>query len=128
MSVPFVIDPSVAVLSAALVVDALWGEPPNALHPVVWIGKVVSWLEKLAPRDGAGRQLAAGVFIALAVPLLFAGASLLVTNLRVWPILWFVVSALLLKSTFSMRGLGRAAFDVRDALARGSLGDARQAL
>jgi adenosylcobinamide-phosphate synthase len=128
MSMLFGEDPSVTVLAAALAVDVLWGEPPSVLHPVVWMGKVASWLEKLAPRNGVIRQLVAGAFIALVLPSSFAGASLLVSDLRAWPVVWFVVSVLLLKSTFAVRGLGRAAFEVRGALARGSLSDARQAL
>jgi adenosylcobinamide-phosphate synthase len=42
--------------------------------------------------------------------------------------LHFVVSVWLLKSSFAFRGLGRAAFDVRDALTRGDLEAAREAL
>jgi adenosylcobinamide-phosphate synthase len=121
-------DPSVAVLAAALAIDALWGEPPSALHPVVWMGKVASWLEKLSPSSGAIRQLVAGAFIALLLPSSFAGAGVLVSNLRAWPLLWFVINVLLLKSTFAVRALGRAASDVRGALAGGGLVNAQRAL
>jgi len=121
-------DPSMAVLAAALAVDAFWGEPPNPLHPVVWMGKGASWLEKLAPKRGARLQLAAGAVIAVLLPSACAGAGLLVGNLDELPFLWFIASALLLKSTFAARALGRAALEVRGALARGRVADARRAL
>jgi adenosylcobinamide-phosphate synthase len=117
------------VLAAALAVDLLWGEPPAAAHPVVWMGKVISRLERCAPRRGPIRQLVAGALIALVVPVSFAGASAVaLADLWAWPVPWLVASVALLKSMFAIRALGRAATEVRAALARGSLADARYAL
>ena len=39
-----------AVLLAAVLLDLLLPEPPNALHPVVWMGKVTGTLRRVAPR------------------------------------------------------------------------------
>lgn len=124
-----VADPSWAVLAVALALDVVLGEPPNALHPVVWMGKLTSVLERLAPhRDPAG-QLVAGALIALVVPLGFAAATaLLVGELHAWPLVGFVATALLVKTTFAIRGLGAAARAMRDALAAGDLSRARFAL
>ena len=117
------------VLVAALAIDAGLGEPPNALHPVVWMGKLARLLERLAPRRGAFGQLVAGALVALAVPLVFTAATVLVMReLDAWPVVAFVVGAVLLKSTFAIRGLGRAARVVRDALAAREIGAARHGL
>ncbi|MFL6057868.1 MAG: hypothetical protein ACJ732_03040 [Rubrobacteraceae bacterium] len=32
-------------VAAALLVDALFGEPPEDLHPTVWMGRAISALE-----------------------------------------------------------------------------------
>ena len=121
-------EPSVVVLAAALAVDLVLGELPNAVHPVVWMGKLTSLLERLAPRRGSIRQLLAGTLIAILVPTVFTAASMLaVSSVRAGSA-WFVVSVLLLKSTFAIRSLGRAAFAVRDPLANGDLEQARRAL
>ena len=121
--------PSLTVLIASLAVDGLCGELPNAVHPVAWMGKVTSALERLAPRQGPTQELAAGALIALLVPSLFAGSSLLfVPGLRRWPRAGFIGGVLLLKSTFALRCLGLAALEVRHALASGRLRDARHAL
>ena len=39
----------VLVIMLALVLDLALGEPPNRLHPTVWIGKTVALAERVAP-------------------------------------------------------------------------------
>jgi len=120
---------SLAVLLAALAVDRFLGEPPNALHPVVWMGKLIGALERRLPRGKAWLELCGGTLVTLLVPLTFAGGSwALLQQLQRWPVAHFVVSVWLLKSSFAFRGLGRAAFGVRDALGSGDLAAARRAL
>lgn len=122
-------EPSLIVLVAALTIDLALGEFPNAVHPVAWMGHMISAVERVAPRAGRWRQIIVGALIAVLIPAAIAAASALaVSSLQRWPALWFVVSVFLLKSTFAIRGLGRAAFTVRDAVARGSLAEARLAL
>ena len=44
----------VIVLALALVLDLVCGELPNRFHPTVWMGKTISWAEKLAPKAPGG--------------------------------------------------------------------------
>nr|WP_269850483.1 cobalamin biosynthesis protein [Methanosarcina horonobensis] len=37
------------VLLLAAVIDIVFGEPPAAVHPVVWIGKLINFFEKCSP-------------------------------------------------------------------------------
>jgi adenosylcobinamide-phosphate synthase len=120
---------SLTALALALLIDATLGEPPRALHPVTWMGKTIAGLERLAPLTGARRQVLMGAFIALATPSLFAAAAAaMLAGTTGWPAVATVVSAILLKSTFALRALGRAAWDVRDPLCRGDLDASRAAL
>jgi adenosylcobinamide-phosphate synthase len=120
---------SLAVLLAALAVDIVLGEPPNALHPVVWMGKLIGSLERRLPRGKAWLELSGGALLALLVPSAFGVAAwALLHGFERWSVAHFVASVWLLKSSFAFRGLGRAAFGVRDALARGDLPAARYAL
>ena len=107
-----------AALALALAWDIALGEPPNAIHPVVGIGKVISFLERIAPRANRLAQLVYGLAIALFLPAtLAAGAYFLAQWLReVWIPLYIVVVSLLLKSCFSIRGLQASANDVRLSL------------
>jgi adenosylcobinamide-phosphate synthase len=118
-----------AVFALALFMDAALSEPPRRIHPVVWMGKAIARLERLAPAAGAWRQLAMGGFIALAVPLVFTvlAAAGLAATAR-WPLLHVALSAVLLKSSFAFRALGRAAAEVRELLVCGRIDTARGAL
>jgi len=39
------------ILLLALVIDILFGEPPRVIHPVIWMGKVISFWQRLAPSE-----------------------------------------------------------------------------
>ena len=122
-------DPSLTVLALALAIDLVLGEPPAPLHPVVWIGRSIALLERVLPCSGARRQLIAGALLALLVPCAFAAASAYgLALLARWPLLQLTVAALLLKSAFALRALGRAAQVTRAALVAGRVDDARHAL
>lgn len=121
--------PSFAVFAVALVLDVLCGEPPNVIHPVAWLGNTASFLLRLAPRTGVVSQFLFGMFVTIVVPASFAMASagLLLATAR-WPLLEFAAATVLLKPMFALRALGRAAAQVRDALAAGQISQARQHL
>ncbi len=122
-------------LALALGCDWLLGEPPNALHPVAWLGQLVTTLEQHAPYDapraellyGAGITVltvgvAAGVGYGLerrlqALQRSVAGASVGTIGL-----------AMLLKTTFAARTLIRAGTAVQRPLEADDLNAARQAL
>lgn len=117
------------VLALALALDRAAGEYPARLHPVVWMGRVISWLERRAPAAGRAAPFAYGLAMAVGVPALFAGgALLLVRAARPHPALAIAIEAALLKSTFAVRALGEAADAVAAALRRGALDEARAGL
>jgi adenosylcobinamide-phosphate synthase len=119
-------DPSLIVLGAALAIDALVGEPPSRLHPVVWIGRLTRALLRVAPAKGPARQLIAGAVIAVVVPAVAAGLG--VAALHAPPLVAIVLAVFLLTSTFAARALGEAARAVQRPLERGDLAMARHGL
>ena len=115
-----------ALLLAAAAIDATLGEPPNPLHPVVWIGTSIQRLVAWAPLRGRVAPFAYGLLLAVAVPAFWALLTwLALDNLAPHPAIGFLVGVFLLKSSFSLRGLGRAARVVETALVRGDLSSAR---
>ena len=121
--------PSIAAVLLACAADATFGEPPNPVHPVSWMGHVIGWLVRIAPARGPARQLVAGTMIALGVPVATAGAgAVLVATLAPHPLLALLVTAVVLKTMLALRALGAAAEAVRAALAAEDLPAARQAL
>ncbi|MBV9945375.1 MAG: cobalamin biosynthesis protein CobD [Myxococcales bacterium] len=122
------LDRALAVFGA-LALDAAFGEPPDRLHPVAWIG---AWIERgrsWALQGGRATQLARGAVVALVVP---ATAALIVHAIAraaaPSALASAAVGAVLLKPTFAVRALGEAALRVRDALEAGDLAAARRAL
>ena len=51
-----------SALVVALLLDAAFGEPPAALHPVVWIGCLIRLLVRHAAAGAARRWTCPGVF------------------------------------------------------------------
>jgi adenosylcobinamide-phosphate synthase len=102
--------------------DALVGEPPALLHPVVWMGRVLDWLEARAPRHETGRLLY-GLGVALAVPLGWAWLARAVERVAPWP-----VHALALKPAFAGGALLDASRRVEAALDAHRLAPARYEL
>jgi len=111
----------VTVLLAG-VIDVTLGEPPNALHPVVWMGRVIGALTARRPHGRPRAEFAYGVVIVVVTAGLAAAAGLLLTlGLSYLP--WWAalpIGAWVLKTTFSLRGLVRAGRDVQRALASGT--------
>lgn len=58
------ITPRRLALPGALLIDWLLGEPPNALHPVAWLGNLIGALERRAPRDRPLVELIYGTGVA----------------------------------------------------------------
>lgn len=113
---------SSAVLVSSLALDALVGEPPTALHPVVWMGRALNAAERIAPSRPT-RRLAYGAVVGIGLPVLWGSLGWALERRAPWPL-----QALLLKSAFAGRALLEAAGEVEVALADGSLPAARHAL
>ncbi len=119
----------VLVLLVALGLDRLLPEPPNVVHPVVWMGRAISWLAGFAPKAPAGAFL-----YGCAVVVLLVGASgflawLAMTGLmKLGPVAYVLIGALILRTTFTVRGLSAAGETTRRALAEDRLEDARASL
>lgn len=124
------------VVYAALcgfVIDLLLGDPAWMPHPVVFMGRCISALEKLLrrifPKTPKG-ELAGGVILAAVLPL----GTLAFTGLCVWglglvhPVLGFALQALWCWQALAAKGLRQESENVRRALDTGTLDDARKAV
>lgn len=118
-------------LLLALLLDIVLRELPNTVHPVVWMGKAISGLERVGP-SGNGRMasFAWGTFMAIAVPPAFGGMAWVAANgLReLGSIPYLLGGAVLLSTTFAVAGLARAARNVQEYMEAGSMAEARYSL
>lgn len=118
------------VLLLALGLDFVLREPPEAFHPVVWMGRVISWSERIFPRESKVAALVTGMLTVLLVPALFGGITWLVAlGLReLGAVFYLLGGALLLNTTFAVKGLGEAATITQRTLETGELEKARHSL
>lgn len=96
---------SLAVLAGALVLDLLIGEPPEILHPVVWIGKVIGKTREFF--EGGQRARPAGVVVAILIPVVSGTLTYLLVAFGsyFWELAGPILGILLLKSTISVKSL-----------------------
>ena len=112
--------PAIAALTVLLagLLDVACGEPPNALHPVAWLGRLVALLERRAPRGRLRAELAYGVLVVVVATAAAAAVGLgLAYGLARLP--WWLAlpaGAVALKVSFSLRGLVGAGRVVQRAL------------
>jgi adenosylcobinamide-phosphate synthase len=118
---------TILIILIALAVDLVLGEPPPAAHPVVWMGKLVSRLIKCTGSRSPSCQFFWGMVSSLFVIALFAIPSIILLFYvkQLNPIAFVVAAGVLLKTTFSMRGLRQAALKIKSLLAADKLAGAR---
>lgn len=111
---------ALATVLLAGLFDVTVGEPPGALHPVVWMGRFIDALMGRRPHDRPGAEFAYGVLIVVVTAGAAAAAGVLLT-LGLGYLPWWAalpIGAWVLKTAFSLRGLVRAGRDVQRALGR----------
>jgi adenosylcobinamide-phosphate synthase len=117
-------------LLLAVLLDILLGEPPNRWHPVAWMGRFIGTVQRWAPPHGRWGRLLYGAAVVIGGVGLVVVLGMLLERLLwhvPWPLAW-LVKALGLKLTMSLRGLVQAADEVRQALAQKNLPRARHLL
>ncbi|MBI2906581.1 MAG: cobalamin biosynthesis protein CobD [Chloroflexi bacterium] len=117
------------MLTLAVFWDVALGEPKR-LHPVSAMGHLVSFTEKRAPRAGKAAPLVYGVAMAVLIPAAFALAAyaLVKSQAFIGTLAYILVGACLLKGSFAVSGLSRAATMVRRSLEGGRVEEAREGL
>lgn len=119
----------IAVFALAVLWDVALGEPKR-LHPVAALGNLISIGERMAPRRGRATPFLFGMALAVLLPgSLALAAYALSKGLRPISIPAYVlIGAYLLKASFAVRELDRAALRVCRDLEGGWLAEARQGL
>ena len=118
----------VLVLTLAVALDLAVGEPPNAAHPVVWMGRLIQAVRKRAVTRGRLVPFVIGLLLAIVGAGAIAAIGLMLQEaFRRWPVpLAILGEAFVLKTAFSIRGLVSAGRMVRSALLVNDLTEARR--
>ena len=117
------------VLVLAVALDRLLPEPPASVHPVVWMGRAITALERWAPGSPTPAFLYGCAIVAAVVAISGLLAWAVVTALTwIGPLAYVAGGAVALRTTFTVRGLSVAAGETRRALEEGHLDEARASL
>lgn len=117
----------ILILALAIALDLAFGDPPNVIHPVAWMGKVISFLEK----GGHGHRPVIGFLYGMGMTLFTMALFIIPTYFilmylkSLHPVAYIIVAAVLLKCTFSIKGLQKAALGVKQLLLDNKLDEAR---
>ena len=115
-------------VAAALALDAAFGEPPENLHPTVWMGRAISVCEQtFMELEDPHARLLAGVAMAAAIPALVYLSARTVLNTIPGSIRG-AVGVAIVSTALSMRGLSDAAGAVERDLREGDLEQARSSV
>lgn len=112
---------------AAVLLDILFGDPPNIIHPVAWMGKVIGLLEKGGTGKSPAWQFIYGLFITLFITALFTvPCYYLLHYLHGFnEAVYIIAAAIILKLMFTIRGLRRTAQQIQALLAQNNIAKTR---
>ncbi|MCW4003421.1 MAG: cobalamin biosynthesis protein [Candidatus Bathyarchaeota archaeon] len=120
---------SVLIFALAFVIDMVFGEYPDKIHPTIGIGKIIAYLKCKAKSANPHIEKANGVLLALVIILVVAlPVFLLLWWLRVsfGSIPYIIMGAVLFKATFAIKGMGQYTLPIAKALKQNDLNGARK--
>ena len=123
----FVVD-SVLILLLALLIDSVFGEVSDRLHPTVWMGKVIAFFRPRIRDVNPTYEKINGILLALFVMALFAVPAyfiILWTRQFLGWLPYIIVAAVLLKMTFALKCMSQYTVPIAKAIEKGDVDKAK---
>jgi adenosylcobinamide-phosphate synthase len=122
---------SVLILLIALLIDIVFGEVPDKIHPTVWMGRVISSLKPRIRHTNPTVERLNGVLLALFVIVLFSFPIFLAVfwiRQLFGSVPYIVVAAVLLKMTFAVKCMRQYTIPIAHALEKDDVDEAKRLL
>ncbi|MGB9659005.1 MAG: cobalamin biosynthesis protein [Nitrososphaerales archaeon] len=122
---------SILILFLALVLDLIFGEPPEKLHPTVWIGKTIEFLKPRFKDSNPKMEKIKGIILGLIViiiPAVIVYILLILLKQYIIIIIYIVFAGLLLKTTFAIKCMDKLSRPIGKAIEEGRIEDAKKML
>lgn len=119
------------ILFLALVLDLTFGEPPEKLHPTVWIGKTIEFLKPRFKGSNPKIEKIKGIILGLIViiiPSVIVYILLILLKKYIIIIIYIVFAGLLLKTTFAIKCMDKLSRPIGKAIEEGRIEDAKNML
>jgi adenosylcobinamide-phosphate synthase len=121
---------SVLIFALAFLIDIVFGEYPDRIHPTIGIGKLISYFKRQSRNQNPRVEKVNGVLMALILMLVVAlpvfGLLFWLRGLPYGEVLYIIVGAILFKATFAIRGMGQYTKPIAVALKQKDLDGARK--
>jgi len=119
------------MLCLAVFVDFLIGEPPEMLHPTVWMGKVIYFFKERIRNENARIEKFYGALMALFVIILFSLPPyfiLSIVRVHLGRVAYIIVGGLLLKPTFAIKCMKQYSLRIAESIEIGNVNQAKSLL
>ena len=120
---------SIIVLCLALTIDQIFGEPPDPVHPTVWMGKVIAFLRaKLRSKDPKVEKFN-GILLSVVSTAIFVTPVYLILSIVkdfFGFLAYAVLAAVILKLTFALKGMAYYTLPIARAMEKGDLREAKR--
>ena len=128
--VSFFVD-SLFIFVLAFLIDIVFGEIPDHAHPTVWMGSIVAYVKPKMKSSNPkaekfnGVLLCVGLIALFSVPVFFL--LWILRQIPVWGwLLYIIIGAILLKTTFALKCMRHYTFPIEKALRNNDIGKARE--
>jgi adenosylcobinamide-phosphate synthase len=128
-----IIEDLLVALVGGMVLDLIFGDPPNSCHPVAWLGRIIGFfLPKLKSNDNSPRlEKINGIIFSISLISIFGIAIHIgtLTVLHMFGITYFIIlCSVILKISIAIKGMEKHAKAIITALERNDLSGAQQNL
>lgn len=120
---------SIIILCLALTIDQIFGEPPDPVHPTVWMGKIIAFLRARLRSNNPKVEKFNGVFLSLVSAAIFITPVYLILSMVkdfFGFLAYAVLAAVILKLTFALKGMAYYTLPIARAMEKGDLREARR--
>ncbi len=122
---------SLSIFSLAFLIDFFFGELPDRVHPTLWMGEIIAYLNPKLKNENSRIEKTNGVFLCLLLIALFAipvfFVLLWVRELFGW-LPYIFASAFILQTTFAIKCMKQYTLPVEDSVKNGNYDKAKQFL
>lgn len=130
LNLTFILE-SMLILFLALFLDLIFGEPPEKLHPTVWIGKTIEFLKPRFKGSNPKMEKVKGIILGLIViiiPAVIVYILLILLKQHIIIIIYIIFTGLLLKTTFAIKCMDKLSRPIGKAIEEGRIEDAKKML
>ena len=104
---------SILIFVLAVFIDMILGEVPNKIHPVIYMGNLISKLKNYLPKTKIS-----GLLIVLMTSLTFFVLSFIILSLSLYvnTYLYIIIASIMFSTTFSIKLLMESVLDIKNDL------------